>query len=64
MDRLVVGTEKIMGSTVFGLVSLTGGVAPGLIDAWTPQLQFVALILGIVLGAVTIAIKLKELFKK
>ena len=64
MDRLVTGAEKILGSTTFGAVSLAGGVTPGIIGAWTPHLQFLALILGIILVSITIAIKFKEFFKK
>ena len=55
--------ERAYITGFLGIASLIGGTAPSFLHVWTPRLQFVALVLGVLIAITTLAINLKRLFK-
>ena len=47
-----------------GILSSISGVLQTFLDTSTPLLQFMGLLIGVLIGLVTLVLKLRELFRK
>jgi hypothetical protein len=62
MEGRVHYVKELFGKSTFGLASLGGGVAPSLFGIASHELQWWALLFGVIIGGVTASFKVHEFY--